>query len=216
MEPLVDKSGRNAARGALLAPLLLLGPLVIALDRLDVAGELTLFVLAGLALIPLSWLIGEATDNLALHTGPGIGGFLNATFGNAPELIIAIVAIADGLTEIVRASLVGSVAGNLLLVLGFTLLFGRKGAIDRQSAYVSLGLVSFATVLVLVAAVPGFHGNPDRRSLAELSLPIAALLLIVRVAVTRRALRRQRQLQASAEAAGPCPQLSSCSGWRRS
>jgi len=199
MEPLVDKSGRNAARGALLAPLLLLGPLVIALDRLDVAGELTLFVLAGLALIPLSWLIGEATDNLALHTGPGIGGFLNATFGNAPELIIAIVAIADGLTEIVRASLVGSVAGNLLLVLGFTLLFGRKGAIDRQSAYVSLGLVGFATVLVLVAAVPGFHGNPDRRSLAELSLPIAALLLIVRVTVTRRALRRQRQLQASAE-----------------
>ena len=195
----MDKSGRNAARGALLAPLLLLGPLVIALDRLDVAGELTLFVLAGLALIPLSWLIGEATDNLALHTGPGIGGFLNATFGNAPELIIAIVAIADGLTEIVRASLVGSVAGNLLLVLGFTLLFGRKGAIDLQSAYVSLGLVGFATVLVLVAAVPGFHGNPDRRSLAELSLPIAALLLIVRVTVTRRALRRQRQLQASAE-----------------
>jgi len=195
MEPLVDKSGRNAARRALLAPLLLLGPLVIALDRLDVAGELTLFVLAGLALIPLSWLIGEATDNLALHTGPGIGGFLNATFGNAPELIIAIVAIADGLTEIVRASLVGSVAGNLLLVLGFTLLFGRKGAIDLQSAYVSLGLVGFATVLVLVAAVPGFHGNPDRRSLAELSLPIAALLLIVRVTVTRRALRRQRQLQ---------------------
>ncbi len=104
----MDKSRRNAARGALLAPLLLLGPLVVALDRLDVAGELTLFVLAGLALIPLSWLIGEATDNLALHTGPGIGGFLNATFGNAPELIIAIVAIADGLTEIVKASLVGS------------------------------------------------------------------------------------------------------------
>ena len=77
----------NIARGALLT--LLLAPLVVVLDRLDAVGELTLFVLAGAAPIPLSWLIGEATDNLARHTGPGIGGFLNATFGNAPELIIA-------------------------------------------------------------------------------------------------------------------------------
>jgi Ca2+:H+ antiporter len=156
---------------------------------------LTLFVFAGVALLPLSWLIGEATDNLARYTGPGIGGFLNATFGNAPELIIAIVAVADGLTEIVRASLVGSIAGNLLLVLGFTLLFGQKGSIDRRSAYISLGLVGFATIVLLVAAVPAFHGDPERRSLAELSLPLVVLLLIVRVAVTRYALRRQRQLQ---------------------
>src|SRR4051795_10869813 len=115
--------------GRFLTPLLLLGPVVVLLDRLGYADQLTLFVLAAVALLPLSWLIGEATDNLALHTGPGIGGFLNATFGNAPELIIAIVAISDGLTEIVRASLVGSIAGNLLLVLGFTLFFGRKGEI---------------------------------------------------------------------------------------
>jgi Ca2+:H+ antiporter len=191
-------SGRNIGRKALFT-LLLLGPVVVVLDRLDAAGELTLFVLAGAALIPLSWLIGEATDNLARHTGPGVGGFLNATFGNAPELIIAIVAISDGLTEIVRASLVGSIAGNLLLVLGFTLLFGRNGAIDRPSAYISLGLVGFATVLVLVAAVPGFHGDPDRRSLAVLSVPIAALLLIVRLIENRFALRRQRALYSTAE-----------------
>jgi Ca2+:H+ antiporter len=195
----VRRTGGNIARGALLAPLLLLGPLVVLLDRLDAAGDLTVFVLAGAALIPLSWLIGEATDNLARHTGPGIGGFLNATFGNAPELIIAIVALADGLTAIVRASLVGSIAGNLLLVLGFTLLFGRKGVIDRLSAYISLGLVGLATLVVLFAAVPSFHGDPDRRSLAELSLPLAALLLIVRVTVTRRSLRRQRQLFTPAE-----------------
>lgn len=67
-------AGGNIARGAVLA-LLLLGPLVVVLDRLDAAGDLTVFVLAGAALIPLSWLIGEATDNLARHTGPGIGGF---------------------------------------------------------------------------------------------------------------------------------------------
>jgi Ca2+:H+ antiporter len=189
----VDKAGAKVARGALLA-LLPLGPLVVALDHLDAGGELTLFVGAGAALIPLAWLIGEATDKLALRTGPGIGGFLNATFGNAPELIIAIVAVADGLTEVVRASLVGSVAGNLLLVLGFTLLFGREGAIDRRSAYLSLGLIAFATVVLLVPAVAGWHGDPDRRSLAELSLPFAVLLLIVRVAVTRYALQRQREL----------------------
>ena len=185
--------------GRFLTPLLLLGPVVVLLDRLGYADQLTLFVLAAGALIPLSWLIGEATDNLALHTGPGIGGFLNATFGNAPELIIAIVAISDGLTEVVRASLVGSIVGNLLLVLGFTLLFGRTGDIDRRSAYVSLGLVGLATVLVLIPAVVGFHGDPDRRSLAELALPFAVVLIIIRVTVTRLALRRQRQLYSSAE-----------------
>jgi Ca2+:H+ antiporter len=194
----VRGAGGNIARGVLLA-LLLLTPFVLVLDRRTAAGELTVFLLAGAALIPLSWLIGEATDNLARHTGPGIGGFLNATFGNAPELIIAIIALSEGLTEVVRASLVGSIAGNLLLVLGFTLLFGREGVIDRRSAYISLGLVGFAALLVLVAAVPGFHGDPDRRSLAELSLPVAALLLIVRITVTRYALRRQRQLFAAAE-----------------
>ena len=84
------RAGGNIARVVVLT--LLLALLVVVLERLDAVGELTLFVLAGVALIPLSWLIGEATDNLARHTGPGIGGFLNATFGNAPELIIAIIA----------------------------------------------------------------------------------------------------------------------------
>ena len=195
----MDNSRVSAARRVVLALLLLLGPVVVALDRLDAVGQLGLFVLAGAALIPLAWVIGEATDNLAHHTGPGIGGFLNATFGNAPELIIALVAIADGLNEIVRASLVGSIAGNLLLVLGFTLLFGQKGVIDRKSAYISLGLVGFAAFLLLVVSVPGFHGDPDRHSLAVLSVPIAALLLTVRIVVTRLALRRQRRLRASAD-----------------
>jgi Ca2+:H+ antiporter len=191
---IVGGSGRKVGRGTLLALPLALGSLVVVLDRLDAAGQIGLFLLAAAALLPLSWLIGEATDNLAFHTGPGIGGFLNATFGNAPELIIAIVAVSNGLTDIVRASLVGSIAGNLLLVLGFTLFFGQRGAIDRPSAAMSLGLVGFATLVLLVVAVPGFHGDPDRRSLAVLSLPLAAVLLVVRVTVTRFALRRQRQL----------------------
>ena len=183
----------------LLAAGLLLTPVVLILDWGGLANELTLFVLAGLALLPLSWVIGEATDQLANHTGPGIGGFLNATFGNAPELIIALIAVSSGLTEIVRASLVGSVAGNLLLVLGLTLLLGRQGPIDRQSAYLSLGLVGFATLLVLAAATPGFHGNENRRSLAELGVLISILLLAVCAVVTRYALRRHRQIGLAAE-----------------
>jgi Ca2+:H+ antiporter len=185
---------RAAARRSLLS-LLALGPLVVALDRLGAAGKLTIFVLAAVALIPLAWLIGEATDNAAYYTGPGIGGFLNATFGNAPELIIALVAVSDGLTDVVRASLAGSIVGNLLLVLGFTLVFGQRGAIDRKSAAISLGMVALTTVVLLVTSVPGFRGDPERRSLADLSLPIAAALLLVRIAVNRYALRRQRALR---------------------
>jgi Ca2+:H+ antiporter len=189
---------RAVGRRSLLL-LLALGPLVVALDWLGAAGKLTVFVLAAAALVPLAWLIGEATDNAAYYTGPGIGGFLNATFGNAPELIIALVAVSDGLTNVVRASLVGSIVGNLLLVLGFTLLFGQRGAIDRRSAAISLGMVALATLFIVGTSVPGFRGNPDRRSLAELALPLAAALLLIRIIVNRRALRRQRAMRVGAD-----------------
>jgi Ca2+:H+ antiporter len=184
--------------GRSLLALLALGPIAVVLDWLGAAGKLPIFLLSAAALIPLAWLIGEATDNAAYYTGPGVGGFLNATFGNAPELIIALVAISDGLTEVVRASLVGSVVGNLLLVLGFTLLFGQRGTIDRRSAAISLGLVALTAVLLLATSIPGFHGDPNRRSLAELAVPVAAVLLVVRVRVSRAALRRQRALYAAA------------------
>ncbi len=163
----------------ILFALLALGPLVIALDVLTELGDVTLFVLAAAALIPLAWLIGEATEHAAHHTGPGIGGFLNATFGNAPELIIALFAVSDGLTEVVRGSLSGSVVGNLLLVLGFSLLFGGRGALDRESSFVSLGLIILAVLLFLIPAVPAWDGDPERRSIAELSLIPAVLLLVV-------------------------------------
>jgi Ca2+:H+ antiporter len=180
-----------------LVALLALGPVAVALDRVGAAGKLTLFPLAALALIPLAWLIGEATEQAANYTGAGIGGFLNASFGNAPELIIALVALSNGLTDVVRASLTGSVVGNLLLVLGFVLFVGERGTVDRTSAFVSVATVAFALLLLLVPAVPGFHGNPDRHSLAELSLPIAIALLVVRTVVNRRSLQRHRRMSAS-------------------
>ena len=171
-------------------------PITIAIHYLVHPGGFTDFVLAAIALVPLAWLIGEATEHAANHTGPGIGGFLNATFGNAPELIIALFAVADGLTEVVRGSLTGSVIGNLLLVLGFSLLFGGRGEIDRQSAFVSLGLVALAVLLFLVPAVPVWvnDDDPERHLYALLSIGPAVVLLVVYVVTTYVSLRRHRLL----------------------
>ena len=80
---------------------LALAPLTFLADYVFHLGDVPLFLLAALALIPLAWVIGEATEHAAHHTGPGIGGFLNATFGNAPELIIALLAVDKGLTDVV-------------------------------------------------------------------------------------------------------------------
>src|SRR5512143_3692848 len=82
------------------------------------------FVAACLAIVPLAGLMGEATEHLTHHMGPGIGGLLNASFGNAAELIIAFVALRAGESEIVKASLTGSIIGNLLMVLGFAMFLG--------------------------------------------------------------------------------------------
>jgi Ca2+:H+ antiporter len=185
----------------ILYALLALGPIVVLLSRFTDIGDMTLFVLAAVALIPLAWLIGEATEHAAHHTGPGIGGFLNATFGNAPELIIALIAVNSGLTEVVRGSLTGSVIGNLLLVLGFSLLFGGKGRLDRESSFTSFALVGFAVVLFLIPSIPGWSGDPDRHSLAVVSVPVSIVLLLVYVGVTWYSLRRHRSLHVSDEAA---------------
>ena len=187
------------ARKILLA-LLGLAPLTIAADFLLDLGDVELFLLASLALVPLAWLIGEATEHAAHHTGPGIGGFLNATFGNAPELIISLLAVDRGLTEVVRGSLTGSVVGNVLLVLGISLLFGRGDpSVDRNSSFVWLGLVLVATLAFLVPAIPSWHGDPERHSLAVLSLPIAGLLLVLYVGVTWWQLRRHRAMHETPE-----------------
>jgi Ca2+:H+ antiporter len=175
---------------------LAIAPVSIALHWLASIGSTPEFVLSAIALIPLAWLIGEATEHAADHTGPGIGGFLNATFGNAPELIIALIAVDRGLDEVVRGSLTGSVVGNLLLVLGFSLFAGGDGELDAASNYLSLGLIGVALGLFLIPAVPGWHGDPNRHSLAVTSLPVAAALLVLYVIVTWRSLRRHAELHA--------------------
>ncbi|MBA2424997.1 MAG: cation transporter, partial [Actinobacteria bacterium] len=165
-------------------------PIAVALHYLADLPQTVEFVVSALALIPLAWLIGEATEHAAEHTGPGIGGFLNATFGNAPELIIALIAVHEGLTEVVRGSLTGSVVSNLLLVLGAALVAGGRGELDRFSSFLSFGLLGFATVMFLIPAIPSWDGNPDRDSLAALSVPVSIVLLVGYLAVTWFSLRR--------------------------
>jgi Ca2+:H+ antiporter len=178
---------------------LALAPITVALHYLADLPETTEFVIAALALIPLAWLIGEATEHAAEHTGPGIGGFLNATFGNAPELIIALIAVNDGLTEVVRGSLTGSVVSNLLLVLGAALVAGGRGELDRPSSFLAFGLLGFATLMFLIPAIPGWEGDPDRESLAQLAVPVSIALLIVYTGVTWYSLRRHARLHVASD-----------------
>jgi Ca2+:H+ antiporter len=182
---------------------LALAPVSILVHYVADIGGSAEFVLAAAALIPLAWLIGEATEQAGEHTGPGVGGFLNATFGNAPELIIALFAVADAKFEVVRGSLTGSVVGNLLLVLGFSLLFGGPGELDRQSSFVSLALVGAAALLFLIPAIPAFDGDPDRDSIARLSVIPSVILLVLYVVVTVVQLRRHRRMHVSEPADRP-------------
>ena len=181
-----------------------LAPLTIVLRYVVHAGDVALFAVSAAALLPLAWLIGEATEHAAEHTGPGIGGFLNASFGNAPELIIALFAINDGLPNVVRGSIAGSIVSNILLVLGFALVLTKEERIDRRSLGGQLALVGLAVLVFLVPSIPGWHGNPDRHSIEIATIPVAALLLAVYVVYTIFELRRHRALHAAddSEAAG--------------
>jgi Ca2+:H+ antiporter len=177
---------------------LALAPITWIVDAVAHPGKVVVFVLAALSLIPLAWLIGEATEHAGEHTGPRIGGLLNASFGNAPELIIALLAIADNLPDVVRGSLAGSVVSNILLVLGAALVIGVDGApLQRRSLLVQLGLVVLAVLLLLIPSIPGWHGDPNRHSLALLSIAPAIVLLLVYLLVTILGVRRREDHEAS-------------------
>jgi Ca2+:H+ antiporter len=176
---------------------LALAPATILVDLALDAGEVTMFVLAAAALIPLAWLIGEATEHAAEHTGAGIGGFLNASFGNAPELIIAVFAIHNALPNVVRGSLAGSIVSNILLVLGVAMVAGGDAELDRRSLLGQLGLVGAAALLFLLPAVPAFSGDPERHALLVLSVPVAVVLLVVYLVATAYTLRRHSHAHAA-------------------
>ena len=187
---------------------LALAPATILIDLLAHPGKVTLFVLAAAALVPLAWLIGEATEHAAEHTGAGIGGFLNASFGNAPELIIAMFAISDGLPQVVRGSLAGSVVSNLLLVFGVTQLVGPEKAINRRSLLAQLGLVAAAVLLLVAPVAVGYAGKPERHTAVLVSIPIAVVLLCLYFAVTGRNLMEHRELKRNEPAPGAWSMMS--------
>jgi Ca2+:H+ antiporter len=173
---------------------LALAPLTWIVDAVVHPDKTTLFVLSALSLIPLAWLIGEATEHAGEHTGARIGGLLNASFGNAPELIIALIAIADNLPDVVRGSLAGSVVSNILLVLGVAMVVGPdRSELQRRSLLVQLGLVAVAVLLLLIPSIPGFHGDPNRHSLALLSIAPAVVLLGLYLFVTIVGIRRREE-----------------------
>ena len=168
-------------------------PLAIVAELLH-WGPLAVFLLAALAIVPLAGLMGDATEQLATRLGAGVGGLLNATFGNAAELIIAWMALRRGLYGVVKASLTGSIIGNCLLVLGAAVLVGGLGrerqTFDRAAAAIGSTLLGLAAIGLVVPAV--FHltaeGAVARGTLPQLreeqiehglSLAIACVLLMI-------------------------------------
>jgi Ca2+:H+ antiporter len=139
------------------------------------------FATACIAVLPLAGYMGEATEHLAARTGPTLGGLLNATFGNAAELIIAIVALRAGLVDLVKASITGSILGNLLLILGLSLVAGGLSKpivrFNRTAAGVSAGMLAIAVTGLVFPAI--FHQlHPTASVLTELHLSEAVAVVL--------------------------------------
>ena len=147
------------------------------------APAVWVFFTACLGVLPLAGYMGEATEHLAHRTGPTIGGLLNATFGNAAELIIAIVALRAGLVDLVKASITGSILGNLLLIMGLAIIAGGLNRpelrFNRTSVGMSAGMLALSVVsLVLPALFHAFHPEGAAR-LAELRMSEAVAVILI-------------------------------------
>jgi Ca2+:H+ antiporter len=172
----------------LLVPLI---PLAIVLDIVGASAIAVFFVSAG-GVIPTAALMGKATEELAHRSGPGIGGLLNVTFGNAPEIIIALFALGQGLHEVVKASLIGSMLGNILLVLGASMFVGGLGRdrqrFDRTAASAQSSMLLLAAVALVMPAIfeliagnglplPGDEIRDYPSDVEHLSLAVAIVLM---------------------------------------
>ena len=163
------------------------------------APVLLLFALTSLALVGLAWLLGEATESVGHHAGPRVSGVLNATFGNAAELIITIFALSAGLTGVVKASIIGSVIGNVLLVLGASILLGGlKNGTQRFSTTIAGANAAMLAIIVFALAFPTVFATLDPAeggawSTEYLSLSVAAVLLVLYILYLLFYLRRQGQ-----------------------
>jgi Ca2+:H+ antiporter len=174
-------------------------PAAVALTYTHQSPVLVFFV-ACLGVLPLAGFMGEATEHIAARTGPAMGGLLNATFGNAAELIIAIVALRAGLIDLVKASIIGSILGNLLLILGLSIVAGGVSRpqlrFSRTNAGMSAGMLCLAVVsLVLPTLFSYIHPEPSSRSAAlYLSEGIAGILLVTYAASLWFSLKTHKRL----------------------
>ena len=177
--PVLDKLSLTS-RIALIATLLM-SALGIVLDFGIHVDKNVVFVVSAIAILGLAWVVGLSTERLGSLTGPRVGGILNATFGNIAELIIAFFALQAGLIEVVKASLTGSIIGNLLLVLGASILVGGlRHGIQTFSARVAssnASLLVLAVIGLFVPAVFAFTTNPEQGTLTEESVLIAFALI---------------------------------------
>jgi Ca2+:H+ antiporter len=200
----------------LLVPLI---PLAIVLDIIGASPIAIFFVSAG-GVIPTAALMGRATEELAHRSGPGIGGLLNVTFGNAPEIIIALFALNAGLHEVVKASLIGSMLGNILLVLGASMFVGGLGRdrqkFDRTAASTQSAMLLLASVALVMPAIfelvdgnglplPGDEIRDYPSNVEHLSLAVALVLMGTYAAGLLFSLKTHRDLFNPDYAAGDEP-----------
>ena len=165
--------------------LLIFAPIAAGLEFAH-ADHLVLFVVSAIALIPLAKLIGDSTEHLATHYGPTAGSLLNVTFGNAAEIIIAVVAISAGLLDLVKASITGAIIGNILLILGLSVIAGgfrykeqtfSRENIGIQSSMLFLAIIGLAVPTILASTIL----SPLENQVQVLSDALAFILLIVYV-----------------------------------
>jgi Ca2+:H+ antiporter len=170
-------------KNTILFALLVFVPISIAAHFLE-WGSSVVFITSGLAIVPLAAFMGTATEEIAVVVGPSLGGLLNATFGNATELIIALIALNAGLVNVVKATITGSIISNLLLVMGFAMLLGglRYKEQDFQPviARVNASSMNLAVIAILVpTAVDATSAGIGEATLQKLSVAVAIVLILV-------------------------------------
>ena len=163
--------------------LLLFIPISLAAHFLE-WGDLIVFITAALAILPLAAWMGTATEEITVVVGPGIGGFLNATFGNATELIIALVALNAGLIDVVKASITGSIISNLLLVMGLSMLLGgiryKEQTFESVVARVNASSMNLAVIAILLPTAMNYTSiGISEATVQNLSLAVAIVLILV-------------------------------------
>lgn len=179
----VAGEGEMLNTNAIISILLVFIPISIAGHFLD-WGSTTIFITAGLAIVPLAAWMGTATEEIAVVLGPNLGGFLNATFGNATELIIGLVALNAGLINVVKASITGSIISNLLLVMGFAMFLGglryREQQFQSVVARLNASAMNLAVIAILVpTAVDVTSDGISEATMQTLSGAVAIVLIVV-------------------------------------